>query len=67
MHLASESGGKSAVGWRTSSGPPSREKDSWIFVSFVFRLTSKAVRLGRSPDVIVEIVGVGNDRSDEKD
>lgn len=43
-------------------GPPSRESDSWIFVSFVFRLTSKTVRRGRSLDVIVEIVGLADDR-----
>ncbi len=60
--MGSESRGKSAVGWRFSIGPPSRERDSWIFVSFVFRLTSKTVRLGRSVEVISEIVGVADDR-----
>lgn len=46
-----------------SIGPPSRERESWIFVSFVFRLTSKAVRLGGLKAVIIaEIDGVANDR-----
>ena len=48
------------VGLRSSSGPPSRESDIWILVSFVFRLM-EAVRLGNSVEVIVGGIGVRDD------
>ena len=42
----------SGLGPRKSSGPPSRERESWILVSFVLRVI-RAFRLGGGEEDIV--------------